>query len=360
MSSLLIQSSTHDYEVAIGSGIRNRVEEILEKEYQKVLIITDSQVADLYLQQVKEGFSAKVQVGTAVVPAGEASKSMELYQYLLDMCVEERLDRQSLIIALGGGMIGDLAGFAASTYLRGIDFVQMPTTILAHDSSVGGKVAINHPQGKNLIGSFYNPVHVIYDMETLSSLSPAEVRSGYGEVVKHALLSDPKWLDELLQQDLTQLSKDQIAKDLAKGIRVKANLVEQDEREAGVRKYLNLGHTLAHAIEAELGYGDITHGEAVAIGIWFALKLSKKKFQTDLPTKDYVNWIIQNHFPVDKLNKLDSTALINRMKRDKKTVHEVINYVLLTDTGFPCIEPLQDEELLQELNDFLKEVRRHD
>ncbi len=170
------------------------------------------------------------------------------------------MDRQSLIIALGGGVVGDAAGFAAATFMRGVGFIQMPTTILAHDSSVGGKVAINHEQGKNLIGSFYPPDAVIYDIQTLHTLSKQEVRSGYAELVKEALLADANFFQELMSQRLSSLTNRQLAEHLTKGIRIKSTIVEQDERESSVRKFLNLGHTLGHALEAMLGYGKWTHG----------------------------------------------------------------------------------------------------
>ncbi|QAS50783.1 3-dehydroquinate synthase [Halobacillus litoralis] len=349
MTTITIHSSTHEYEVEIGSGLRNQLAERLLKNYQTVLVITDTTVAGHYLNDITKHLSSVENLHTAVVPSGESSKSMEHYRSLLDQCIDAQLDRHSLIIALGGGMIGDLAGFVASTYLRGIDYIQMPTSILAHDSSVGGKVAINHPKGKNLIGSFYNPKQVIYDVETLKSLPEREIRSGYGEVIKHAFLSDESWVKNLLQQSLKDLTSQQLKQDLTKGVRVKASIVEEDEREAGIRKHLNLGHTLAHAIEAELGYGEITHGEAVAIGLLFTLQLSEIKNSAHLPIKDYVNWLEKNKYPTSIMTKLDPEQLLKRMKWDKKTVHQNINFVLLEKTGSPYVIQMGDEELVHEL-----------
>ncbi|MGP4075321.1 3-dehydroquinate synthase [Halobacillus sp. K22] len=356
MSSLTIHANSHDYEVIIDEGIRHELLNYISSDYQKILIITDNKVSNIYLEDVIGGLGNEFDTHTTIVPAGESSKSMEQYERLLNACVEAQLDRRSLILALGGGMVGDLAGFVASTYLRGIDFIQMPTTILAHDSSVGGKVAINHQKGKNLIGSFYNPVKVIYDTETLLTLPPEEIRSGYGEVIKHAFLSSPEWCNDLFPVSIGNLSSEQIKDDLMKGIKVKAGIVESDEREKGIRRYLNLGHTLAHAIEAELGYGKITHGEAVGIGLWFALRVSQRKLDAALPVDRYAVWLKSNHYPVEILKSLEIDTLLKRMKWDKKTVHQKINYVLLNQIGSPCVVGLNDQEIQTDLNLFIKEV----
>lgn len=357
MSQLRITSQSHNYDVVIEPGIRHQLNRWVTKTYSSVLIVTDHHVSKYYLQDVVASMEKVSTVHTALVPSGESSKSMGKYQDLLDRCVEASLDRQSLIIALGGGMIGDLAGFVASTYLRGIDFIQMPTTILAHDSSVGGKVAINHVQGKNLIGSFYSPVQVLYDIETLRTLPEKEVRSGYGEVIKHALLSYPAWVEELLGRSLDSVTDNQLIADLERGIRVKASIVEKDERERGMRKFLNLGHTLAHAIEAELGYGEITHGEAVTIGLLFAMQLSETRADAArLPIKDYVNWMARNGYPLSSIQSLQPVALLKRMKVDKKTVNQQVHFVLLNEIGKASVVPIQDDVMLTELHRFQTEV----
>lgn len=356
----MISSSTHSYQVVIKKGLRTQLKDHLDKKYAKVLVITDSKVGPLYLDEVINAFPEDVEVSHSIVSAGEASKSMEQYSNLLNACITNQLDRNSLIIGLGGGMVGDLSGFVASTYLRGVDFLQMPTSILAHDSSVGGKVAINHKQGKNLIGCFYSPIQVIYDTETLQTLPVEEIRSGYGEVVKHALLSDMSWCEQLLVEDLSALSYQQLEDHLTLGIQVKAEVVEQDEKEHGVRRHLNLGHTLAHAMEAELGYGEITHGEAVAIGIWFAMKISEDSFKVSLPTKSYVQWLIKNEYPIDTLLKVNPEKLVNRMRWDKKTIDNNIHFVLLEAVGSPTVEKISETKLHQYLNDFVEEVSQID
>ncbi|WP_226579330.1 3-dehydroquinate synthase [Halobacillus litoralis] len=355
-SSIKIQASSHDYDVFVGEGIRHNLLDLLNKEYANALVITDDRVAEHYLEDVKNSLEKKTRVSTAVVPSGEASKCMAQYEELLNRCIEAQLDRHSLIVALGGGMVGDLAGFTASTYLRGVDYIQIPTTILAHDSSVGGKVAINHSMGKNLIGSFYNPKMVVYDIETLLTLPEKEKRSGYGEVIKHAFLSDAHWCRRLLERSLSDLTNEEMKTDLMKGIRVKASIVEEDEKEAGIRKYLNLGHTLAHAIEAELGYGEITHGEAVALGLLFALKLSEKHKGAALPIEEYVDWLEMNNYPLSVFGRIDAERMVERMKWDKKTVNQMINFVLLESTGSPCVEQMEDHEISSQLNLLIREV----
>src|SRR5690625_191966 len=270
MKTLTVKSSTNEYNVYIGQQIRHQLTDYLSDHYTAILIITDESVAKLYLDDILNNFSNN-HVYQTTIKAGEASKNIHTYHQLQTDALSYGLDRQSLIIALGGGVVGDLAGFVAATFMRGIDYVQIPTTILAHDSSVAGKVAINHDLGKNLIGSFYPPTAVIYDVETLASLPVREIRSGVAEIVKEGLIADPELFEHLIAIDLEHLDMEKLSEYLLKGIHVKANIVERDERESGERKYLNLGHTLAHAIEAEYKYGQITHGEAVAIGLLFAM-----------------------------------------------------------------------------------------
>ncbi|CDQ19501.1 3-dehydroquinate synthase [Halobacillus karajensis] len=356
MVSVTIHATTHDYDVVIGKDLRNKVTELIDSDYTSILVITDDKVETHYLNEVASSLKENFEVHTAIVPAGESSKSMRMYEKVLDRCVEARLDRQSLIIALGGGMIGDLAGYVASTYLRGVDYIQMPTTILAHDSSVGGKVAINHPNGKNLIGSFYNPTKVIYDIETIDTLPESEIRSGYGEVIKHAFLSDEGWSKTLLEVDIQRVTKEQLETDLTRGIHVKASIVEQDERETGLRKHLNLGHTLAHAIEAELGYGEITHGEAVAIGLLFMMKLSEEVVGAELPVKEFTEWLKKNNYPLSLLSTLDSEHMVERMLWDKKTVGQEINFVLLKKISDACVLNVDKKEIVKQLNLLKAEV----
>src|SRR5699024_12560597 len=201
MTDINVKTSTHSYKVQLGEKNSYDIRFLLPKTYHSIMIVTDSVVAKHYLEDVKKSFKVD-EVHTAIIPAGEQSKSIQQFYELQTKAIQFGLNRHSLIIALGGGVVGDLAGFVAATFMRGIDFIQVPTTILAHDSSVGGNVAINHELGKNLIGSFYSPEMVIYDVEMLQTLSVMEVRSGYAELVKEALIADQQFFETLLQIDL--------------------------------------------------------------------------------------------------------------------------------------------------------------
>ncbi|WP_085992034.1 3-dehydroquinate synthase [Oceanobacillus senegalensis] len=354
MEEITVQSSSHSYQVVIGEGVRFNISEYLPKNYSSILIITDDRVAGMYLSAIKNSLPTE-NVFESIISSGEQSKSVDVFYQLHTDAIQYGLDRNSLIIALGGGVVGDLAGFVASTYMRGIDFIQVPTTILAHDSSVGGKVAINHELGKNMIGNFYAPVAVIYDVETLHSLSEKEVRSGFTEIIKEALISDETTFTQLMHINLNEISNHQLQKYLSYGIMVKAKIVEEDEKENGVRKYLNLGHTLGHAIEAELGYGQITHGEAVAIGLIFALYVSNEVYSIDLPVDTLYTWLKKNNYPLS-LKNFNIQNFIQRMKSDKKTTNKTIQMVLLEEIGSPTVYEISDERLEEYLQSFSEKL----
>lgn len=354
MEKLEIQTSTHAYNVYIGRELLSNVQEFLPKKYGKLMIITDDHVAPLYLDIVKESVAPFAQVFEYVIPSGESSKSIEQYYRLQTACLEASLDRNSLILALGGGVVGDLAGFVAATFMRGIDYIQIPTTILAHDSSVGGKVAINHELGKNLIGAFYPPKAVIYDVDTLTTLPEHEIRSGYAEIIKEAYIQDEALLSELLSKNLNNIKEIEVIEHLYQGIRIKASIVEADEKESNVRKYLNFGHTLAHAIEANLQYGTVTHGEAVAIGMLFALQVSEAYSDIDLGIAGFKAWLTENNYPIT-LWDLQLSALVETMKLDKKASAGAIQMVLLEKIGKPIIVDFTEEEILTYLQAFAKE-----
>src|SRR5699024_6228733 len=354
MKQLRVNTSTHDYTISIDEHIRFKLTDFLTKKYSKILIITDDQIAPLYLNDVYEGLQGEDVVHT-IIPSGEATKSIEYYYQLQTTALEANLDRHSLIIALGGGVVGDLAGFVAATFMRGIDYIQMPTTILAHDSSVGGKVAINHELGKNLMGSFYPPVAVLYDVETIKTLPEHEVRSGFAELVKEALIADTDSLNRLLADSVHDVDTKQMRNYLYIGKKFKMYIVEQDEREANIRMFLNFGHTLAHALETELGYGEMTHGEAVAIGMLFALKRSQKITTSTLPYEALYSWLQRNNYPLN-IQNLNIHRLIQHMKKDKKTTAQHIQMVLLEKVGSPTIQTVSDQELYQDLKEFMEEL----
>lgn len=356
MEEIHVQSISHSYSISIGERILSQLEQFLTKVYSRILIVTDEKVADLYLNMVEKNFPEE-KIVSCVIPPGEQSKSIDSFYKLHTEALKKGLDRNSLIIALGGGVVGDLAGFVAATYMRGIDYIQLPTTILAHDSSVGGKVAINHELGKNMIGNFYPPRAVVYDVATLQSLKEKDIRSGYAELIKEALIDDEAFFHSMLKAELHKLSSKQLQEHILFGIKVKAAIVEADEKESGVRKYLNLGHTLGHAIEAELGYGSLTHGEAIAIGLLFALHVSENIYGIRLPFDDLYQWMKKNEYPLNSFS-FNEEALINKMKSDKKTINNTIQMVLLKKIGTPATKEINDQDLKNYLQSFNQRVVR--
>ncbi|MFD1065245.1 3-dehydroquinate synthase [Oceanobacillus locisalsi] len=357
MKQLTIRSTQRNYPIVMESGLRFQLKRRLGNDYSSILIITDEHIADYYLEDVISSLQDNA-VYTSVVSSGEASKNIDEYYKLQSKAIESGLDRKSLIIALGGGVIGDLGGFVAATFMRGIDYVQMPTTILAHDSSVGGKVAINHASGKNLIGCFYPPAAVLYDTETLATLPYQEVRSGYAEILKEGLIADAALAEELLPLSLQHISSEQLENHLEAGIQVKADIVEADEREAGVRKYLNFGHTLGHALEATLGYGQVTHGEAVANGMLFALHVSENVYTQQLPFNELYHWMTRNAYPVIDIEEAHIDKLIKSMKSDKKSVSGHIQMVLLHQVGEPTVENLDDSSVEAYIKTYIERMNK--
>jgi len=348
----MIESESHTYPVFIDEGLRHKTYDILiqslEKPVSSFMIIADETVANLYLNDTLSSFPKEVKPFVSLVPSGEASKSLKQYEQLLTAALEAGLDRQAVILALGGGVTGDLAGFVAATYMRGIRFVQLPSTLLAHDSSVGGKTGVNHSLGKNLIGAFHPPSAVIYDSEMLKTMPEKEWRSGFAEVIKHGFIADPTFLEWLEKNviSFSDCSSETIKNMLERSIKVKANIVQEDEREQGVRAFLNFGHTLAHSIEAEVGYGKITHGEAVIIGIVFALKLSERYFNTKLDYSKTIKYMKRLKYDLSVPKECSHSQLLKRMKLDKKATDKQIRYVLLEEIGKPKLVGVQDDLIL--------------
>ncbi|KIL44199.1 3-dehydroquinate synthase [Jeotgalibacillus soli] len=326
-----------------------------------VFYIVDKAVYDQYEGRIKEHVPNHQHVFWHVIPAGEAAKTFDVYQQCLGAALEAGLDRHSLIIACGGGATGDLAGFVSATYMRGIRFIQLPTTILAHDSAVGGKVAINHPLGKNMVGSFHQPSAVLYDLSFLRTLPIKEVRSGFAEVIKHALIADPAFLEELMKNlsTLEDIEPSFLAYCLKKGVQIKSEIVRQDERETGVRAYLNFGHTYGHAIEAAAGYGKWTHGEAIMVGVVYALYISKQVNHCDFNVSLFIDWIQRLGYTLSIPEELSFTKLYDRMAQDKKTIANEIRFVLLEETGVPHLKKVT-KELLEEADRFIRQIGREE
>jgi len=279
MESLSVALGSRSYPIHIGADLLGRAE--LYRPYLaggSVAIVTNELVGPLYLAEVKAGLPG-ARITEIVVPDGEQAKSWQSLNLAFDALLKARCGRDTLIVALGGGVVGDLAGFAAATYQRGVDFVQVPTTLLAQvDSSVGGKTAINHPLGKNMIGAFHQPRAVIADVGTLDSLPDRELRAGLAEVIKHGLALDEaftRWLEGNIEK-LVARDRAALSYAVRRSCELKAAIVADDERESGVRALLNFGHTFGHAIEAGSGYGAWLHGEAVAAGMVMASELSQR------------------------------------------------------------------------------------
>lgn len=341
MKELTVDVGHRTYPIYIGGGLLEQLAPLLAKNGIKpsspLLVVTDDNVAPLHLGAVQEKLvQGGYQVHVHVVPAGEATKSLASLGEITRVALEAGLDRKSVILALGGGVVGDLAGFAAASYMRGIRFVQMPTTILAHDSSVGGKVAVNHPLAKNIIGAFHQPELVLYDTELLHTLPAREIRAGYAEVIKEGLISDAGFVTWLGEHAVALLALDSasLSHALYTGCKVKAGVVAQDEKENGLRAILNLGHTIGHALEAVAGYGEILHGEAVAIGMVgaarLAVKLGRADEQVALSTRQILE---QFELPVTIPPGLDTEAILSAMKHDKKFMEGRMTFILPVAIG---------------------------
>ncbi|WP_339215737.1 3-dehydroquinate synthase [Solibacillus sp. FSL W8-0372] len=359
-----VRAASHSYDVTIGKGILKEAVTALNYLFakaDKIVVLTDENVWSSQQHYFEANFPYEYHLH--IMPAGETCKSFENYNAVQTFLLEQKCTRKSLIIAFGGGAVGDLAGFVAATYMRGIPFVQVPTTILAHDSAVGGKTAINHALGKNMIGAFYQPEAVIYDITFLHSLSEKEVRSGMAEVIKHALISDAQWVEELLEGDfVTKLPEETLVNYLAHGIQVKATIVEQDETEQSVRKFLNLGHTYGHAIEAAAGYGRVAHGEAVMIGLLYTLLLSEQYGKVNHQfTKRFLQFALENGYPFEAVHDFTFEQLTEYLLKDKKADYGQLQFVLLDTIGHPFVQKVElekCEQIDQQLRALLAEVQK--
>ncbi|WP_438432356.1 3-dehydroquinate synthase [Gorillibacterium sp. sgz500922] len=340
MRTLTVDLGERSYPIYMGQGISDQISRYLAERgilpSSPLLVVTDSNVAPLHLDRLKTALGeGGYRVHDCIVPAGEASKSLDQLAEIVRVGLEAGLDRSSVIVALGGGVVGDLAGFAAASYMRGIRFVQVPTTILAHDSSVGGKVAVNHPLAKNVIGAFYQPELVLYDMQLLRTLPPRDVRSGLAEVLKEGLILDKEYVEWLSDHAdaLLALEPKALEDALFEACRIKAEVVGQDERENGIRAVLNLGHTIGHALEAVAGYGTLMHGEAVAIGMVGAARLAEYFGRPRRLTETIRDLLLRFDCPVTIPAELDTDAILEAMMHDKKFREGKLTFILPVDIG---------------------------
>ncbi len=338
MQTISVDLKTNGYPVYVGRNILKQLGEILQQHgaQRQIAVITQQDIFDRHGAALMDGLSGVRQLTTFFVPEGEKAKSLEQTAELYTKLLKENFDRQSLIIAFGGGVVGDLAGFVAATYLRGVDFVQAPTTLLAQvDSSIGGKVGVNHSLGKNLIGAFKQPLFVFSDAALLQTLPDAEVRCGLGEVIKYGFISNANlfaYLEEHLEKALAKDAA--VLEELVRvSVSEKAAVVVKDEKERNLRMILNFGHTFGHALEAEYGFGGLKHGEAVILGMQCALyynrslgALSEEEFRRGM------NLLRRVPIKFDK-SKMNVAQLVDRMAWDKKVRDQRIRLVLVDKIG---------------------------
>lgn len=371
-------SNNGHYDIHTGSGLisSSSLPSILPNSLREkhFIIVTDDNVAPLYLDIVRKALGAKERsnkISNIILPAGEYTKTMSYLEKLLDEILELGADRSSVLIALGGGVIGDITGFAASVYMRGIDWMQFPTTLLAQiDSSIGGKTGVNLSSGKNMAGSFYQPMAVIADIDTLSTLPKKQILAGYAEGIKHAIIADRDLFFECMDnaENILALDNKAIEKFIIDNCKIKANIVQLDEKESGQRKLLNFGHSFGHAIENICGYNPeiILHGEAVAIGMNMAFNLSVRlgycheedyhiydKHIKSLGLKTRVSDIFLDTCH-DKPDNFDARSFLEIMRRDKKNKSGYLSLILSQGIGNAIVEDIYDEDaVLQSIELFI-------
>jgi 3-dehydroquinate synthase len=362
METVRVELGERAYDIEVGAGRMAALGEAILERFGKrrAFIVTDEHVAPHWLSTARDGLVAGgIETKHYILPTGESTKSFRNLESLLDWLLGERVGRDGIVVALGGGVVGDLAGFAAAITLRGLDFVQVPTTLLAQvDSSVGGKTAINTKHGKNLVGSFHQPGLVVIDTAVLNTLSAREVLAGYAEVVKYGLIRDPGFFEWLESNGAGLLDGDPEARRVAvvESCKAKARIVAADERETGDRALLNFGHTFGHALEAEAGYGGgVLHGEAVSIGMILALDLSRRMGLC--PGQDVDR--ARRHFaavglPMDIASipggrEWSAEKLIGHMRHDKKVLAGRMRFILARGIGDAFVTADVDENDVAEV-----------
>lgn len=351
---LTVALDERSYPIVIGSHLLEHTEFARYVPGKRVAIVTNTTVAPLYLDRLTAMLeSAGKRCIPIVLPDGEEEKNMHNLMHIFDVLLEKKCDRKTTLIALGGGVIGDMAGFAAATYMRGVPFVQVPTTLLAQvDSSVGGKTAINHPLGKNMIGAFYQPQCVLADTSTLRSLPPRELSAGLAEVIKHGAIIDKEFFHWQEANMAKLIAGDDLALAYAiqRSCEIKADVVRQDERESGLRAILNFGHTFGHAIEAGLGYGKWLHGEAVGCGMVMAADLSTRLGYLAAEDRDRIIALVRAAGLPVQAPDLGNDRWRELMEVDKKNEDGMIKFILLKPLGQATITSAPAELLEATLN----------
>ncbi len=346
------------YEIAIAPGSLNQLGSRLKELNlgKKVLLVSNPVIFRHYKEQALDSLkSAGFEVSTHTIPAGERYKTLNSIQKLYNTALENHLERSSTLVALGGGVIGDMTGFAAATWLRGINFVQVPTSLLAMvDAAIGGKTGVNHPQGKNLIGAFYQPRLVLIDPQVLKTLPAREFRAGMAEVIKYGVIWDGDLFAQLEQvkrlDSLRYVNEELLQTILTRSCQAKAEVVGKDEKEAGLRAILNYGHTIGHAVESLTGYRLVNHGEAVAIGMVAAGAIATKLQMWNLDDAQRQNALIKKAgLPTEIPSMLETEAIIEALKTDKKVKAGKVRFVLPTQIGTVIITDRVSPELLRQV-----------
>jgi 3-dehydroquinate synthase len=337
MQSLTVDLGERSYPIFIGRGLLDDPERFAPHiRGRRVMIVTNETVAPLYLDRLEHTL-ADFAVDTVVLPDGEAYKTLETLNTIYTALLEARFDRKATLVALGGGVVGDITGFAAASYQRGVDFIQVPTTLLSQvDSSVGGKTGVNHPLGKNMIGAFHQPRCVVIDTDTLDTLPDRELRAGIAEVIKYGLICDRpffEWLERHMDGLLAR-DPDTLAYAIHRSCEDKARVVAEDEREAGRRAILNLGHTFGHAIETGMGYGVWLHGEGVAAGMVMAARMSRRLGWLGADDLERIERLIRSAgLPAEPPGELTAQRFVELMSVDKKVLDGQLRLVLLKSIG---------------------------
>ena len=356
MKTIEIDLGERSYDIRIDHGLIGQTEELLPwVKGDQAVIVTNEVIANWYLDPVKAALSGK-KIETIILPDGEQTKTLETTWEIFDRLLAVPCDRKTTLIALGGGVVGDMTGFVAACYQRGVPFIQIPTTLLSQvDSSVGGKTAVNHPRGKNMIGAFYQPLRVIADTRTLETLSDEEFASGMAEVIKYGVINDPDffyWLEENMA-DILKKSPEALAFMIERSCINKAAIVEQDEKEGGIRALLNLGHTFGHAIESGFGYGKWLHGQAVAMGMVMAAHMSCQLGWIDESAVQRIKALLDSaSLPTEPFSGLDPQQMFDLMHLDKKVENGALKLILLKGIGEAVVTTDYSKNQLRECVDF--------
>ncbi len=352
MHSLTVDLGDRSYPIYIGENLFDRAELLTNYIHgRQILVVTNDTIGPLYLEKLLASLNG-FQVETCILPDGEQYKNLERLNTIFDVLINGKHNRTTTLIALGGGVVGDITGFAAACYQRGVKFIQLPTTLLAQvDSSVGGKTAVNHPGGKNMIGAFYQPVAVIADTKTLDTLPDREFRAGLAEVIKYGLIADFEffvWLEENIDGLLARESE-LLSHAIQRSCENKASVVARDEREGGIRAILNLGHTFGHAIETAQSYGDWLHGEAVAAGTLMAADLSSRMGWITQADVARIRRIFERSgLPVAPPANITPQQFLELMSIDKKVIDGSLRLVLLKSIGEAVVTAEIDSAMLMQ------------